>query len=361
MTFILRRETIYEAAYEDEAFSALPELIRRACDARSVILHFVDDAGAHLSMAHTGHWSDDEIALYGSMADKDILALATAEPERINRFWNITGDLVSSARLRNSEIHSRFFKPTGDDTHHVMGASFETPWGVGAIGIHRGQLSTAFGDPQIGVMQDLADDLRRLLVIRSRLALSARSEIRSRAVLDRFNLAIFQVDATGRVQDANLEAQRLVALAGTALVRGGLLEVAEPDGEGLRRAIRLATQPRAPQAGMVRLRAGPLEGWTLTVTPLPAPGAARALVVVKSLSDEQALFRRLQALFGLSLAEAAVAAALSRGEALSDVALARGVTEATVRSQLKALFAKTGCRRQAQLVALVSSLPPVAL
>jgi DNA-binding CsgD family transcriptional regulator len=211
MTVILCRETIYEAAYEDEVFAALPELIRRTCDARSVILHLVDDAGAHLSMAHTGHWSDDQVALYGGMADKDILALATAEPDRINQFWNITGDLVSSTRLYNSKIP------------------------------------------------------------------------------------------------------------------------------------------------------GALEGWTLTVTPLAGLGGARALVVVKSLSDEHALVRRLQALFGLSQAEATVAEALSRGEALGEIAAARNVTEATVRSQLKSLFAKTGCRRQAQLVAMIASLPPIAL
>lgn len=361
MTVILRRETIYEAAYEDEAFAALPDLIRRACDARSVVMHFVDDAGQHLSMAHTGHWTDDEIALYGALADKDILAEATALPDRINQFWNITDDLVSGARFQNSEIHSRFYRPIGDDTRHALGASFDTPWGVGAIGIHRGEHSAAFGDAELQVMQDLAGDLRRMLVIRSRLMLSARREAQSRAVLDRFSLAIFQVDAEGRIHDANAEAQRLAALAGPALIRGGVLEVAGPDADPLRRALHLATHPRKRQAGMVRLHAPTLEGWTLTVTPLPAPGRARALVVVKSLSDEQALARRLQALFGLSLAEAAVAAALSRGEALGDIALARGVTEATIRSQLKALFAKTGCRRQAQLVALVSSLPPVAL
>lgn len=361
MTVILRRETIYEAAYEDAMFEALPDLIRQACDARSVIVHFVDNAGDHLSMAHTGHWSETEIALYGAMADKDILAEATARPDRINQFWNITEDLVSSTRFQNSEIHSRFYRPIGDDTLHAMGASFDTPWGVGAIGIHRGERASAFDEPALWAVQAFAGDLRRMLIIRSRLALGARREAQARAVLDRFSLAIFQIDADGRIWDANAEAHRLAELAGPALIRRSRLEVGEPDADPLRRAIRLATQATGPEAGVVRLRAGPLEGWTLTVTPLPALGGPRALVVVKTLSDEQALTRRLQALFALSPAEAAVAAALSRGEALDDIASARNVSEATVRSQLKALFAKTGCRRQAQLVALIAGLPPIAL
>jgi DNA-binding CsgD family transcriptional regulator len=61
----------------------------------------------------------------------------------------------------------------------------------------------------------------------------------------------------------------------------------------------------------------------------------------------------LKARFALSNAETEVALALAGGSRLLDISQLRGVTPHTVRSQLKAIFHKTGARSQAQLVALV--------
>ena len=52
-----------------------------------------------------------------------------------------------------------------------------------------------------------------------------------------------------------------------------------------------------------------------------------------------------------------LAAALAGGCSLATTAAARGVSQATVQSQLKAVFGKTGCTRQAELVALILSSP----
>jgi DNA-binding CsgD family transcriptional regulator len=68
----------------------------------------------------------------------------------------------------------------------------------------------------------------------------------------------------------------------------------------------------------------------------------------------------LQKLFNLTPAEASLAVKISRGKTPAAIARSNGVTIATVRSQLKAVFAKTNTRRQAELVGLlarVSLLP----
>ena len=59
-------------------------------------------------------------------------------------------------------------------------------------------------------------------------------------------------------------------------------------------------------------------------------------------------------IFGLTAAEARLASALSKGQDLDGAAAAFGVSPQTVRSQLKTIFAKTGWRRQAELVARVA-------
>ena len=52
-----------------------------------------------------------------------------------------------------------------------------------------------------------------------------------------------------------------------------------------------------------------------------------------------------------------MAAQLAQGARLEAIAQANGVSVATVRTQLKSIFAKTGINRQSDLVRLVNGLP----
>jgi DNA-binding CsgD family transcriptional regulator len=61
----------------------------------------------------------------------------------------------------------------------------------------------------------------------------------------------------------------------------------------------------------------------------------------------------LRQVFGLTGAEATVAIALSGGRDVHEIARMRGVSLGTLRNQVKTVFAKTGVRRQAELVALL--------
>jgi len=64
----------------------------------------------------------------------------------------------------------------------------------------------------------------------------------------------------------------------------------------------------------------------------------------------------LDALFDLSPAEARVARSLTEGESIAEIAARTGLSEGTVRSQVKAILQKTGLNRQAELVGLLSSI-----
>jgi len=75
--------------------------------------------------------------------------------------------------------------------------------------------------------------------------------------------------------------------------------------------------------------------------------------ISKSARKNAALASALKSRFGLSSAEIDIALALADGKDIVRIAQLRGVTPHTVRSQLKAIFHKTGARSQAQLVAIV--------
>ena len=64
----------------------------------------------------------------------------------------------------------------------------------------------------------------------------------------------------------------------------------------------------------------------------------------------------LGAAFGLTPAETRIALAIAEGQDVSDIATNQSVSIATVRTHLKALFAKTGTSRQSALAALMAGL-----
>jgi len=108
--------------------------------------------------------------------------------------------------------------------------------------------------------------------------------------------------------------------------------------------------------GIPREGRGPL---TLTVAPL-RPRRSRldgrapmALVFLRDPESTTVSPGQLRDIFGFTRSEAAIAVELVRGRSLAQVAAAQGVSLETVRSHLKRLLAKTGTRRQAEVVGLI--------
>lgn len=64
----------------------------------------------------------------------------------------------------------------------------------------------------------------------------------------------------------------------------------------------------------------------------------------------------VQSLFDLTPAEARVARSLTTGETVEEIASIGGVSLNTVRTQVRGVLEKTGCRRQAEVVALLSGI-----
>jgi len=64
----------------------------------------------------------------------------------------------------------------------------------------------------------------------------------------------------------------------------------------------------------------------------------------------------VQSLFDLTPAEARVARGLAAGDTLDQIASIGSVSRNTVRTQVRGVLEKTGCRRQAEVVALLSGI-----
>jgi DNA-binding CsgD family transcriptional regulator len=82
-----------------------------------------------------------------------------------------------------------------------------------------------------------------------------------------------------------------------------------------------------------------------------------ALLVVTPVTSPRApTVELLRSLFDFTPSEARVARGLALGESPDEIAATGGVAISTVRSQLRMVLEKTGCTRQAEVVALLAKV-----
>ena len=176
------------------------------------------------------------------------------------------------------------------------------------------------------------------------------------AVLDRDRRILAANDLvqamTGHVRWLPRDQLALVDPRANGLLQRGLAELFRPTGSGVssfaaRSAAGDATVVHVvPTSGQAReIFDGGLA--LLILTPVTAPDAPEAALI--------------RGLFDLSAGEARVARDLTRGLTVAQIAAAGGVSQATVRSQVKAVLAKTGTSRQAEVTALLAGLPKLPL
>ena len=187
--------------------------------------------------------------------------------------------------------------------------------------------------------------------------------------LDMLDCALLIVDDEGKVEYRNRVATALLARAhgGLALAAGTLTAKARRLREPLAQAIRLACAELQSSGLCLPQPGSPPERWLrLVVAPIyfGAAGNRASRAAIWILNTETPAVpseELLTALFGLSRAEARLALCMLVGRSAADCARLAGVGLATIRTQLHSIFTKTGVRRQAQLVALLSKVPVLQL
>jgi DNA-binding CsgD family transcriptional regulator len=88
---------------------------------------------------------------------------------------------------------------------------------------------------------------------------------------------------------------------------------------------------------------------------------AAALVLTPVTLPQAPPVELVQSLFDLTPAEARVARSLASGKTVTDIASAGGVSRNTILTQVRGVLEKTGCNRQADVVALLTAISPARL
>lgn len=187
------------------------------------------------------------------------------------------------------------------------------------------------------------------------------------AALEHATAAVWVVEAHRAVVLANRRAESLCAPGGPFQVRQGVLHHAAAPA-AFAQAVRDATcagRARAQWAAAAHAATTslPVLVAPLSATSLYAGAFQRPLAVVMvqpAALGAPGLQELLRTVYGLSVAEAQLACMLAQGCTPAQASDRLKVTIHTVRTQLKAVFAKLGLHRQSELARLLSQLGALA-
>jgi DNA-binding CsgD family transcriptional regulator len=351
-------EEIIEAALDDELFQSLPHRIAAISNSRSVLIPWHLANSDVQVMAHSGYFTDNQLETYATkFSAMDPWALASAGNQPDGRAINLE-QLVATDEFVRSPFYNEYIRGMGDDTARCMGLRVNTNWGSGMIAVQRGLTQPTFSEAEVAQLDTIGRQLSRVIALRGRLEWYRHRLADAEAILSQLADAALLLEPSCRLITANPAGERLLS-SGKLVVRQG--RVALPHSSSLDAEFRTAVQRAAPP----HLKSADLftgeDGLVLSVSPLSHPAAPRILVLGKQRSEApQRVRQRLQQAFKLSKSEAEVALLIAEGASLRTISEQRDVSVATVRVQLKAVFSKMGCSRQAEVVALIQSLPRLA-
>ncbi|MNQ35194.1 hypothetical protein D3C85_486690 [compost metagenome] len=232
------------------------------------------------------------------------------------------------------------------------------------LGVHRPNPRDDFEDECLQVLARIRPHLARGLAIARRFAETSAVRDAASTALGQtgWGMILTTADGTVRFANANGEAR----LNGSLTVRNGRLEAchARPFSD-LKAAIARAARRSGGQATQLALAVTEDEVLRLSVSPARAEaqnlaGEPLALILIAD-ADTAPDAGRLSQEYGLTPSEISLFHALVEGERLADYAERMGVKLTTAKTHLGSIFAKTGVRRQAELVRRALTDPALRL
>lgn len=350
---------IYESAVDDSRWCEVGLKLSRLFDAPTISLN-IAAAGTGYRNLLMPHDEGQSLRLDYYQARNPYAAQAKADFKN-NRSLHIGTarvgeEIVPEKVFLASEFYNDFARIDG--RRYMIGGILGVD-SVLPIALFRPSDHRRFDAEDSRLLNILLPHFQRALEMRARLGGERRLAQASEAALETLEAGIAIIDSEMRVHFLNGAARQFLNAADAPLAticsgpqgRGTYLTaLSRREMEQLRRLVNIAAHG-GPGGGM-RASGDGADACALMVSPLPqslapAPGNSAvaegmALIFLQPLRAAAAPPAEfLRDIFELSMAEAEVAAALSGGTNAEEVALQRGVSLATVRSQVRSILAKS--------------------
>ena len=367
--------SIYEAAVDKACWPAALERIRLHVGVTAIQLMAVDRRLGIISFSATANVSQDaelEYVRRYCAIDPRVKVLLAGAPG----IWLYCHELLSDEFVEQDPFYQGLIIPNGlryvaarkvyeDDNVSVVLAIFH---GLGLPPVSRAQTCLA---------DTLAPHLERAIRLSLNNFVYSTQALVGVEIVNRLRYPVFLLKTDGQVVHMNTAARQMLAEEGAPLrIDAERLSCADTDGarriDGALRCFLPAAhhglpqvQPMQASSQVLSLRRPgkrPLKGFISALQPEAVMGVfGPQRLMMAAFSDPpknvlpEASF--LMAAYGLTPAEARVAAQVVLGKTIKQTAQELKVQPTTVRTQLDNVFRKTGTGKQSEMVAELLSLP----
>jgi DNA-binding CsgD family transcriptional regulator/PAS domain-containing protein len=286
------------------------------------------------------------------------------------RIGLISGEeLVDHASLVASELYNEVLSRYDLEYMNMLSCTYSEG---------NAELLSLWRSPERGPMDRASCQLLGALLPHLQIALRLRAKVLkyeaanvlSEAALDAMSIAAFLVTCKGRICHMNQRAAAyLRENSGLRLHLGSLTAANSQEAAQLKQLLQAATSNRRDRPevspGGAMMISQPADGTRLQVTVIPAPeqnlvteSESCAVMFVSAPGSSQASRATvLRQLYRLTPTECRLADLLLEGLDVRDAAGRLAITLETARFHVKRVLAKTGTRRQTELMRLMLSLP----
>ncbi|WP_244571382.1 helix-turn-helix transcriptional regulator [Mesorhizobium carmichaelinearum] len=357
---------IYDCVLNPEGWSGVMTRITEAVDAAYSTIALARTADNHGRFMAQSPWDPAQMRVLQEDYDFDgIPGLKAAVVGDIDTPVT-TLSLMSEAELQLTSFFRNWAGPQGLREGCIV-KFVHTPDRIGLLGCTTRASRGAISVEEQRFLALLSPHLRRASLIGDLFDQTRITANLYRQTLDHFAVPVVLTGADGAILHANAAADRMFSEQGPILSRKGRLQPQNP-------AVARALLEAIASAGHADASLG-ARGIGL---PISAPGQPPAVAYVLPLTEgtARAAFRPacaavfvstttsssplpeavLTTLFDLTPTEARVLLRIGSGLSGSQSAVSLGIGENTLKTHLNRIFAKTGTRRQADLVKLVSDI-----
>jgi DNA-binding CsgD family transcriptional regulator len=358
---------IYDAAVMPELWPVFLEQLSDAFGSRGTVLYLVDFA------SRSATCRSDEISFIQSVrTDPETVLSYDRYYSKVNVWLENSrdlpeGKLITTDRLfpvrelTKTEWYNDWLKPQ-DYFHAMIGHLLKQDTLAVRLSIFRAKRQPFSADEIISLAR-LVPHLRRSCMIHKKFSEFQRVLATNTDLLNRLPVGLVLFDKCGQAVFVNHMAETLSRSSdGFCLnAAGRCLTGNANQTRALRRLIGNASEQGQGNAMSLHRYASnrprPLSAIAVPLQGRPLPFAGSAPSAALFICDPDIPFdldgNLLTQCYGLSPVEAKLATALLRGQTPSDYAKTRGISNNTVKSQLKQVLAKTGTHRQSELIQLL--------
>lgn len=280
-----------------------------------------------------------------------------------SRDWIGTSErFVSFPSLLQTEFYNDLLLPYGIP-HGIFAMVERGPSRVANLSICRSAHAGPFEERDLEIVNFLKPHIQQAYRLHAELTAAHAFNIGLLAALNQMSRGMILLGSKMQIIAMNKAAERI--LATNSGLRANRMGLHTEDGESARLE-KLVSEAVATSRGNGLQPAGAMTISRRDLPPLhalvsPVRGLTMAptdcVQAIVFVSDSAQRVRpasdTLHAMFGLTAAECRVALLLGDGHAPRQIATMVGVTPNTIRSQMKSVFAKTGVKRQSELVRLL--------